>query len=223
MEIEQQSSKEKKRGSRMKHNEIKWIDSTKFNCTICDTNISGRKNVKRHFQDFHEGTNPFPEGMRKNLHASVKIVEGEFCFCKIEGCQRSLKTFYDNINQHLANNHKMTMVQYHDRYEKKQIFPQTIVKKSPKRRKFKEIKQIMYHKNKLKLPTSVPSRLPCSTLKKAKFYKWIYKDMVYKCKDCGQDLLGLETVKAHFKTFHNTKFLQRIRPSPSLSNVSSYI
>ena len=215
--IEQQSSQVKKKVSRMKHNEMKWIDSTKFNCIICDTNILGRKNVKHHFQNFHEGTNPFPEGMRKRLHVSVQVVEGEFYFCKIEGCERSLKTYYDNINQHLANVHKMPMVQYHDiyekkLYEKKQILQQSIVKRRPKQQ---EIKQIVYHKSQ---PKSSPS-LPGFQVK----FPWIYKDMVYKCKDCEQDLLELEGIKVHFKTFHNTKFLHGIRPSPSLKNVSSYI
>ena len=189
--IEQQSSEENKKVSRVKHNELKWIDSTKFNCTICDTNILGRKNVKHHFQNFHEGTNPFPEGMRKSLHVSVQVVEGEFYFCK---------------NQHLANVHKIPMAQYHDRYEKNPIFQQTIVKRCPKKQEIKQIK-----------PKSSPS-LSGFQVK----FPWIYKDMVYKCKDCEHDLFELEGIKVHFKTFHNTKFLHGIRPSPSLTNISSY-
>ena len=31
----------------MKPKELSWIDSTVFNCTICDQNISGRKKVKQ--------------------------------------------------------------------------------------------------------------------------------------------------------------------------------
>ena len=203
MEIEQQSSKEKKRGSRMKRNENKWIDSTKFNCTICDTNISGRKNVKHHFQNFHEGSNPFPEGMRKSLHTSVKVVEGEFYFCKIEGCQRSLKTFYDNINQHLANVHKMTMVQYHDRYEKKQIFPQTIVKRSPTKvdKEDKIDSDLGDHKNTSNIKPNI-------TLKSRSYLKndiwsgvkW-YNRCKFMCQLCNEVFNGYE-IRSHMASCH---------------------
>ena len=79
----------------MKSKDLSWIDSTVFNCTICDKNITGRKSVKKHFQNFHKETDPFPGGIRKSPHDSVKVVEGEYYSCKVEGCEKGdIKTFY---------------------------------------------------------------------------------------------------------------------------------
>ena len=368
----------KKKKIIMKSKDLSWIDSTVFNCTICDEDITGRKGVKIHFQIIHKETDPFPGGIRKSLHESVKVIGGEYYSCKIEGCERkAIKTFYDDINQHLLRVHKMTMVQYHDSYEKnkpqthfvgsnkvrkkdikvkesehknkkkggvisvskkkgslsrkyktkrntqnktkygklidwidssvfkcrlcesklssrrevrkhfamlhrqtklfsmsngERIFNFTIIEgeyyeckvegcSSSIKRKYNNINMHMRRNHKLGLSeyydiyesksmekvsdkanddvkdkdeiltkndketvekTAIINQQPIDRSQKTKF-PWIYKDMVYRCRDCETDLSTIEVVTFHFKTLHNQKFRHGVRPSHSLENVSSYI
>ena len=196
-------------------------EHNKFSCDQCEYKATQRSHLLTHIKSIHEGIKypceqcNFKATQKHHLLTHIKLKhEGVKYPCDQCDCKGTHKH-----SQHLDNVHKMTMVQYHDGYEEKRNFQQTIVKRCPKKQ---EIKKIMFHKNKLKSPPSLPARLPCSKLSHVKF-PWIYKDMIYKCKDCEQDLLELEGIKVHFKTFHNTKFLHGIRPSPSLTNISSYI
>ena len=104
----------------LKVGDLSWIDSTVYRCETCQKAITGRKEVKGHFKKHHRPLNPFPNGIRKDPHQSLKIIESQkLYYCKIEGCNHSIRRFYDNINQHMTHLHKMNMVEYHYKYEAK--------------------------------------------------------------------------------------------------------
>ena len=168
--------------------------------------ITGRKSVKKHFQNFHKETDPFPGGIRKSLHESVKVIAGEYYSCKIEGCERrAIKTFYDDINQHLLRVHKMSMFQYHDSFEKKRPEARFLGSTKPNKEDVKK-NESQFKDKKKRGKMSVSNRKINKILNYKKRYgkliEWI-DSSVFKCEICASKLSGRRAVRKHFSMVHS--------------------
>ena len=128
----------------------------------------------------------------------------------------------------MTRTHNINMTDYYDIYESKRIEKivedNDDIKEKGKEEPLRNNNDDVAGKNEVNfnnLTRHTGQQKENNRGKQTKFL-WIYRDMVYRCKDCGADQMTIQGAKSHLKTLHNAKLIHGIKPG-SLENVTSYV